>query len=171
MADEFRNEDYDEEEEVLEGDEVEDIVEEELTEHQRAEAADLVKLYKQHPEIWIPYETSVREKLNTKAPGAEPGAEPKEPELQTSLRSLHSIDSNHRTYPFLTQYERTKCISFRASQISNGAKPYILVPEGVTDSYAIAKRELEAKRLPFILKRPLPDGSYEVWRLRDLVLL
>jgi hypothetical protein len=48
------------------------------------------------------------------------------------------------TYPFLTNYERTKIVSFRASQISNGAKPYILVPEGVTDSYVIATMELEA---------------------------
>jgi DNA-directed RNA polymerase I, II, and III subunit RPABC2 len=169
MADEFRNEDadYDEggEEEMVDGEGLDDVPEEELTENQRAEAADLVKLFKQHPEIWIPYETSVREKLNTRAPGAETG------EVQTSLRALNAVDSHHRTYPFLTQYERTKCISFRASQINNGGKPYILVPEGVTDSYVIAKMELEAKRLPFIMKRPLPDGTYEVWRLRDLVLL
>ena len=168
---EFRDEenDYEEggEEEMLDGEALEDIVEEELTENQRAEAADLVKLYKQHPEIWIPYETSVREKLNTKAPGVETAPS----KLETSLRAIESLDSNHQTYPFLTQYERTKCISFRASQINNGAKPYILVPEGMTDSYVIAKTELEAKRLPFIMKRPLPDGSYEVWRLRDLVLI
>jgi len=31
--------------------------------------------------------------------------------------------------------------------------------------------ELEEKRLPFIIKRPMPDGSYEVWRLRDLLIL
>ena len=168
---EFRDEenDYEEggEEEMLDGEALEDIVEEELTENQRAEAADLVKLYKQHPEIWIPYETSVREKLNTKAPGVETTTS----KLETSLRAIESLDSNHQTYPFLTQYERTKCISFRASQINNGAKPYILVPEGMTDSYVIAKTELEAKRLPFIMKRPLPDGSYEVWRLRDLALI
>jgi len=171
MADEFRNEDadYDEggEEDMFEGEALEDMPEEELTENQRAEAADLIKLYKQHPEIWIPYETSVREKLNTKAPGREVS----EPVLQTSLRAIASLDQNHRTYPFLTQYERTKCISFRASQINNGAKPYVLVPEGVTDSYVIAKMELEAKRLPFIMKRPLPDGTYEVWRLTDLMLI
>jgi len=171
MADEFRNEDvdFDEggEEDMFEGEALEDMPEEELTENQRAEAADLIKLYKQHPEIWIPYETSVREKLNTRAPGREVS----EPLLQTSLRAIDSLDQNHRTYPFLTQYERTKCISFRASQINNGAKPYVLVPEGVTDSYVIAKMELEAKRLPFIMKRPLPDGTYEVWRLTDLMLI
>ena len=148
---------------------------EEITEAQRAEAADLAKLLRQHPEIWIPYEDQVLEQLNPRAPGgdtavltAAPGAGGSK--LKMSLRDLNLLDSKHSTYPFLTNYERTKCISFRASQISNGALPYIVVPGGVTDSYEIACMELEAKRLPYILKRPLPDGSFEVWRLNDLVV-
>jgi DNA-directed RNA polymerase subunit K/omega len=113
-----------------------------------SEAADLQKMFKQHPEIWIPYEEQVQEKLLVRGPE----------------------DMNHRTYPLLTRYEITKVLSFRSSQISNGAKPYILVPDGVTDAYQIAKLELESKRLPFILKRPLPNGNYEYWRLSDLML-
>ena len=171
--DEYNNEaaDYAEdeavEEEVFEAPEMEGEAEEELTEAQKAEAADLAKLLRQHPEIWIPYEEQVHEKLNTQAPGtSEEGAAT----LKTNLRELTRIDKNHKTYPFLTQYEKTKILSFRASQICNGAKPYIIVPDGVTDSYEIAKMELASKRLPFIVKRPLPDGDYEVWRLSDLVV-
>jgi DNA-directed RNA polymerase I, II, and III subunit RPABC2 len=135
---------------------------------QRAEADALAKLFKQHPEIWIPYEEQIKERLNTKAP--EPIVE--EPvALQTSFREVRNIDSKHITYPFLTNYERTKCISYRASQICNGARPYIEVPDGVTDAYEIAKIELKAKRLPFIIKRPLNDGNFEVWRLSDLMLI
>ena len=140
---------------------------EETTEAQRAEAADLLKLLRQHPEIWIPYEEQVRSQLNI-AP-----AEPKDKEdvvVEAGFRDYTGLDDKHVTYPFLTNYERTKVISYRASQICNGAKPYIVVPEGVTESYIIAKMELEAKKLPFIIKRPLPDGSFEVWRLSDLVL-
>lgn len=152
------------EEEVFEG--VEEEVEEiEQSEQQRAEAADLAKLFRQHPEIWIPYGEQVQEQLNIHAPGTVSAAS-----TNVSLRDLKILDSKHTTYPFLTSYERTKCISFRSSQISNGAKPYIVVPEGVTDSYEIAKLELEAKRLPYIVKRPLPDGRFEVWRLADLVV-
>lgn len=157
--------------EVEEG-EVEEILEEgveaeaeELDEAQRAEAADLAKLLRQHPEIWIPYEEQVLDQLNVNPPG-----EPKPDVKSYSVRDASVLDGKHSTYPFLTNYERTKCISFRASQLNNGAKPYILVPEGVTDSYEIAKMELEAKRLPFIIKRPLPDGSFEVWRLSDLLV-
>ena len=135
---------------------------------QRAEADALAKLFKQHPEIWIPYEEQIKERLHTKAP--EPIIE--EPvALQTTFREVRNIDEKHRTYPFLTNYERTKCISYRASQICNGARPYIEVPDGVTDAYEIAKMELKAKRLPFIIKRPLNDGNFEVWKLTDLMLI
>ena len=154
-------------EEVVEEEPVEEELDgaDELDEAQRAEAADLAKLLRQHPEIWIPYEEQVLEQLNVKPPGElQPGVK------SYSLRDQVALDAKHSTYPFLTNYERTKCISFRASQLNNGAKPYVLVPEGVTDSYEIAKMELEAKRLPYIIKRPMPDGSFEVWRLSDLIV-
>ena len=80
-------------------------------------------------------------------------------------------DKHHTTYPFLTNYEKTKLLSLRTSQIEKGAHPYIPVPEGVTSSYEIAKLELIEKKLPYILKRPLPNGTYEYWRLTDLIIL
>jgi DNA-directed RNA polymerase I, II, and III subunit RPABC2 len=166
---EFRDEDIEGEDveaanEFEEPDLVGDV--EETTEAQKAEAADIAKLLRQHPEIWIPYEEHVRNQL-TIAP-AEPKGE--EAEVQIGCRDTKTLDSKHCTYPFLTNYERTKIISYRASQISNGAKPYIVVPEGVTESYIIAMMELEVKKLPYVIKRPLPDGSFEVWRLVDLVV-
>jgi hypothetical protein len=45
------------------------------------------------------------------------------------------------------------------------------VPEYVTKAIEIAHLELEQRRLPFILKRPMPDGSFEYWRLSDLMVL
>ena len=157
--DEFQD-DYGAEEEIVEDADIEMGVSIEAEE----ETADLIKLFRQHPEIWIPFEEQVLEQLNVKAPG-----EKTIPSL--SVRDYSILDAKHSTYPFLTNYEKTKCISYRASQLANGAKPYVLVPEGVTDTYSIAKMELEAKRLPFIVKRPLPDGSFEVWRLSDLLIL
>ena len=160
-------------EEEYEAEEGLDVEEEEQTEQQRAEAADVVKLFKQHPEIWIPYKEQVQEQLNIHAP--EVGAPSPGTDvligMNTSLRDTSILDKHHQTYPFLTNYEKTKCISFRASQINHGAKPYLLVPTGMNDSYQIAKMELEQKRLPYILKRPLPDGNYEVWRLSDLMIV
>jgi len=169
--DEYRDEDVDLEDEGL-AEEFElpdtgDVEIEETTEAQRVEAADLAKLLRQHPEIWIPYQEQVLSQLNIVP------VETKDEEghdVAAGYRDLTNIDKNHTTYPFLTNYERTKVLSFRSSQICNGSKPYIVVPEGVTEAYDIAKMELDAKKLPFIIKRPLPDGSFEVWRLADLVL-
>lgn len=80
-------------------------------------------------------------------------------------------DSKHRSAPFLTQFEKTKVLGFRTNQLSMGARPYIAVPEHVTDIREIAKLELEARRLPIIIKRPMPDGTFEKWRLSDLLIL
>ena len=80
-------------------------------------------------------------------------------------------DAKHRSVPFLTQYEKTKILGFRTNQLSQGARPYIAVPEHVTDLREIARMELEARRLPIILKRPMPDGTFEKWRLSDLLIL
>jgi DNA-directed RNA polymerase I, II, and III subunit RPABC2 len=158
-------EDVQGEEDELVGDEEEEI---DLTEQQRAEAADLSKLFRQHPEIWIPYAEQVQQQLYTRPPSSEL----LDPSLHSmNLRETANTDQNHCTYPFLTNYERTKCISFRASQVANGAKPYVFIPPGVTDSYEIAKMELEQRRLPYILKRPLSDGSSEYWKLADLLFV
>jgi DNA-directed RNA polymerase subunit K/omega len=80
-------------------------------------------------------------------------------------------DANHRSVPFLTQYEKTKILGFRTNQLSMGARPYIAVPDHVSDLREIARLELEARRLPIILKRPMPDGTFEMWRLSDLLIL
>jgi len=89
----------------------------------------------------------------------------------TFTNSDGKADLKHRSVPFLTQYEKTKILGFRTNQLSQGARPYIAVPEHVTELKEIAKMELEARRLPIILKRPMPDGTFEKWRLSDLLIL
>jgi DNA-directed RNA polymerase I, II, and III subunit RPABC2 len=91
--------------------------------------------------------------------------------IQDSYPPTAKKDRRHATAPFLTLYEKTKVMSFRASQLAHGSTPFVDVPEYLTDVYEIARMELEAKRLPYILKRPLPNGSYEYWSLRDLLIL
>lgn len=169
MADEFRVEEEEEEEVFEEVEEEDDNEDEGLDAAQaRADTADVVKLKRQHPEIFIQYQEEVVQQLATRAPTTvADGAVVTTP----YLRNTQTVDSAHMGYPHLTQYEKTKCLSFRASQIGHGAKPYVKVPPGMTDSYQIAKLELESRRLPFILRRPLPNGNFEVWKLSDLVLL
>ena len=82
------------------------------------------------------------------------------------------IDGGHKTIPFLTKYEKTRVLGQRAKQINAGAKPLLdTIPANVIDGYLIAKLELAQKKIPFIIKRPLPNGDCEYWRLADLELI
>ena len=81
------------------------------------------------------------------------------------------IDPLHKTNPFLTKYEKTRILGIRAKQINAGAKPFIKVPENIIDGYLIAEMELMEKRIPFVIKRPLPGGTCEYWKLQDLDMI
>ena len=81
------------------------------------------------------------------------------------------IDPLHKTLPFLTRYEKARALGERAKQINSGAKPFVKVDETIIDGYLIALKELEEKKLPFIIKRPLPNGGCEYWKLSDLEIL
>jgi DNA-directed RNA polymerase I, II, and III subunit RPABC2 len=81
------------------------------------------------------------------------------------------IDPFHRTVPFLTKYEKARILGEASKQIECGRKPFIEVEEGIIDAYLIACKELETKRLPYIIRRPLCNGSCEYWKLSDLEIL
>jgi DNA-directed RNA polymerase subunit K/omega len=81
------------------------------------------------------------------------------------------IDAFHRTIPILTKYEKTKIIGIRLKQLNNGAKPYVTVSDTILDNNIIVNMELIQKVLPFIVSRPLPNNTYEYWKLKDLELL
>jgi DNA-directed RNA polymerase I, II, and III subunit RPABC2 len=78
------------------------------------------------------------------------------------------IDDLHRTNPFLTKYERARILGQRAKQIETGASPFVKVPENIIDSYLIAEMELQQGRIPFIIRRPMPNGGSEYWKISDL---
>jgi DNA-directed RNA polymerase I, II, and III subunit RPABC2 len=81
------------------------------------------------------------------------------------------VDELHKTLPLLTKYERTRVLGQRAKQINDGAVPFVKVPEGVIDGYLIALKELEEKKIPFIIRRPLPNRGSEYWHLEDLQII
>jgi DNA-directed RNA polymerase I, II, and III subunit RPABC2 len=77
-------------------------------------------------------------------------------------------DPLHQTFPFITKYERARILGERAKQLNMGAKPLVEVGPDVIDGYLIALAEYEQKRIPFIIKRPLPNGGCEYWKFKDL---
>ena len=81
------------------------------------------------------------------------------------------IDELHRTVPWLTKYERTRVLGQRIKQLNTGAEPFIKVASNIIDNSIVAQMELEQKKLPFIIRRPIPGGGSEYWRLKDLNVL
>ena len=81
------------------------------------------------------------------------------------------IDPLHKTLPFITRYEKARVIGERAKQINAGAAPMITIEPSVIDGYLIAVKEFEEKKIPFIIKRPMPNGGCEYWKLSDLEIL
>lgn len=149
-------------------DDAEDLVEEiEGIEADENAAAELEKqasdplqiLFKHHPECKVYYAEAITPKLVLLA------APPDHPTREAAP------DANHRSQPWITQYERTKILGFRTNQLAQGAKPYVNVPKHVTDTIDIARIELKERRLPFIIARVMPDGTFEFWRLSDLMIL
>lgn len=87
------------------------------------------------------------------------------------------------TSPYLTKYEKARIIGTRALQISLNAPLTIPIDtqnENIhkteydnyvcNDPLVIAEKELYNKSIPFILRRYLPDGSYEDWKMDELII-
>ena len=81
------------------------------------------------------------------------------------------IDELHKTIPFLTKYEKTRVLGQRAKQINSGSAPFVEVDDNIMDGLLIAQKELHQKKIPFIIRRPIPNGGSEYWRLEDLQLI
>ena len=81
------------------------------------------------------------------------------------------IDPFHRTLPFVTKYEKAKVLGERAKQINAGAETFVEVGDEIVDGYLIAMAEFEQKKIPMIIRRPLPNGGSEFWRMADLEIL
>merc|ERR1712130_308426 len=64
------------------------------------------------------------------------------------------------TTPYMTKYEKARILGTRALQISMGA-PIMIETIGETDPLEIAMKELRERKIPMIIRRFLPDGTFE----------
>merc|ERR1712008_386246 len=74
------------------------------------------------------------------------------------------------TTPYMTKYERARVLGTRALQIAMCA-PVMVELEGETDPLAIAMKELKQRKIPIIIRRYLPDQSYEDWKIEELIII
>jgi DNA-directed RNA polymerase I, II, and III subunit RPABC2 len=110
--------------------------------------------------------------------------EPEEEELiETKRETRFDIVNMEKTYenyytqkretkPFLTKFERAKLLGSRAEMIASGSPTLVEIPKGIKNinAYDIAKLEFKERKIPLIIRRYLPNGMAEDWRLSDMVI-
>jgi len=72
--------------------------------------------------------------------------------------------------PYMTRYERARVLGTRALQLSLNAPPMVdIAAVAESDPLRIAMLELQAQQCPVIIRRYLPDGTYEDWSANELI--
>ena len=92
-------------------------------------------------------------------------------DINEFYKTYEKNKKNFKTSPVLSKYEKTRIISERVQQLSNGGIPFISNPESYGSIYDIALKELDMKKLPFIIKRTLSGNKCELWKLEDLKII
>lgn len=91
------------------------------------------------------------------------------PAKPKSVRELSIPKDKRNTTPYMTKYERARILGTRALQISLNA-PVLVEIEGETDPLQIAMKELAQRKIPLVIRRYLPDGSFEDWGCDELII-
>ncbi len=96
------------------------------------------------------------------------------PEVKPVFRAevVEAVKQPRVTREFYTKYEYTALLATRAQQLAEGAKPLVsldgLKPSDPMFIWSVAKREIEQRKLPFLIRRQMPDGSSEYWSTQEL---
>ena len=84
--------------------------------------------------------------------------------------TINKITNKKKTFNIMTIFEKNYILGIRTQQIINGS--VVLVDIKKMDKktltpYNIALEELKQKKIPFKIKRKMPDGSIEHWDIKD----
>merc|ERR1711872_920752 len=90
--------------------------------------------------------------------------------LSAGEASASQSHAERITLPYMTKYERARVLGTRALQIAMCA-PVMVELEGETDPLQIAMKELKQRKIPIIIRRYMPDGSYEDWCIDELIII
>ncbi|CAL5220818.1 g2894 [Coccomyxa viridis] len=100
--------------------------------------------------------------------GAQEGLPEGEDRMEILEQQAQPTNRPRITTRYMTKYERARILGTRALQISMNA-PVMVELNGESDPLDIAMKELREKKIPFIVRRYLPDGSYEDWTVEELI--
>ncbi|MFZ9221093.1 MAG: hypothetical protein ACO22Y_06205 [Sediminibacterium sp.] len=92
------------------------------------------------------------------------------------IQKVRSANINeYRSTPVMTKYEFNQLISLRVTHLANGAIPFVQMPEEmkVTSNMElrrIALQELREGKLPYLVKRTMPNNKIEYWKIKEMDL-
>lgn len=96
--------------------------------------------------------------------------------IQDDIHKIQNADrTQYRSLPMMTKYEFDELIALRTLHLSRQAPPLVPVIDGYKVQSnmglrAIALQELKEKKLPYLIKRQMPNGKAEYWKVKDLDL-
>ena len=89
--------------------------------------------------------------------------------LLTYKNIIENIEKKpKKTIPILTKFERARIVGVRLQQIAYGAKPRINT-DNCKNINEIVQEELIQRKIPFIIRRTLPNGSVEDWKMEEFI--
>lgn len=99
------------------------------------------------------------------------------PRVKPIFRSevTESLGNPRTTREFYTKYEYCVLLATRTQQLAEGAKPLASL-DGLRTSdprflEMLARREIEERKLPFLVRRLFPNGTSEYWSTQDLEIM
>tara|TARA_Y100000996_G_scaffold410848_1_gene393934 strand:- start:1503 stop:1877 length:375 start_codon:yes stop_codon:yes gene_type:complete len=92
-------------------------------------------------------------------------------DINEFYKNYEKNKKDFKTSPILSKYEKTRIISERVQQLSNGSPAFINNAMSYSTIHDIALKELSMKKLPFIIKRTINGQNYELWKLEDLKII
>ena len=92
-------------------------------------------------------------------------------EFQFNIISYNDIIKNintkeKKTIPYLFKFEKARIIGARLQQLAYGAEPKVNT-ENLHDINEIVLEELKQRKIPFIIRRSMPNGTYEDWKMEE----
>lgn len=85
-------------------------------------------------------------------------------------KEIVTVESNFQEFDniYMSPFEKARILAFRAYQIAN-EKPIYVDPGKLTDPLAIAKLELQQRKIPITIQRKLPDGTFKLIDVNTLL--
>ena len=95
----------------------------------------------------------------------------------SEFSSFEEVEGNYdphknKSSNIMTIYEKTNLIGLRLEQLAMGAPSLLDSDELQTckNIHEVAEKELERKKLPYMIRRNLGNNNTEVWKVNDMFI-